>query len=314
MHCEELKIKIDLLESIFTLRQNWQVDGRKAEYFITLRDKESNFGKIVATFEGGNITISAHLHLYNNTKFHLIFENTKNHETFESVPERPMLLTFKTKHENFLKDYTMAVKGHVAKPHPLTSFHQFKVFELDVSEKSSAKFIASRETQENFVQIKISSHWMLQNNTDKEYLFRENSVTDQEAWIKAGPKQTVPFYSSLDEPILVLRDSLEACQTEPFKIATNIDARTLRLTSKVCFLLLKYIYISKSFVFQSGANVKYSRVYGKPNTVEIEETCEDSVPFTFENHCNELTLKLKQKGEKQVWLMYKCICSFTSCS
>ena len=233
MNCEELKIKVDMLESIFTLRQNWQVDGRKAEYFITLRDKESNFGKIVATFEGGNITISAHLHLYNNTKFHLIFENTKNHETFESIPERPMLLTFKTKHENFWKDYTMAVKGHVAKP--LTGFHQFKVYELDVSEKSSAKFIASRETQEKFVQIKIGSHWMLQNNTDKEYLFRENSVTDQEIWIKAGPKQTVPFYSSLDEPILVLRDSLEACQTESFKIATSIDARTLRLSSKVCF-------------------------------------------------------------------------------
>ena len=224
-----------MLESIFTLRQNWQVDGRKAEYLITLRDKESNFGKIVATFEGGNITISAHLHLYNNTKFHLIFENTKNHEIFESIPERPMLLTFKTKQENFLKDYTMAVKGHSAKP--LTGFHQFKVYELDVSEKSSAKFIASRETQENFDQIEIGSNWMLQNNTDKEYLFRENSVTDQEIWIKAGPKQTVPFYSSLDEPILVLRDSLEACQTEPFKIANSIDTRTLRLTSKVCFCL-----------------------------------------------------------------------------
>ena len=144
---------------------------------------------------------------------------------------------------------------------------------------------------------------MLQNNTDKEYLFRENSVTDQEIWIKAGPKQTVPFYSSLDEPILVLRDSLEACQTEPFKIANSIDTRTLRLTSKVCFSPLN-IHISNSFVFQSGANVKYSRVYGKPNTVEIEETYEDSVPYTFENHCNELILKLKQKGEKQVWLMY----------
>ena len=144
-----------------------------------------------------------------------------------------MLLTFKTKHDNCLSDYTVAVKGHIAKLHPLTSFHQFKVFELDVSEKSSAKFIASRETQENFVQIKIGSYWMLQNNTDKEYLFRENSLTDQDIWIKAGPKQTVPFYSSLDEPILVLRDSLEACQTEPFKIATDIDARTLRLTSEV---------------------------------------------------------------------------------
>ena len=74
---------------------------------------------------------------------------------------------------------------------------------------------------------------MLQNNTDKEYLFRENSLTDQDIWIKAGPKQTVPFYSSLDEPILILRDSLEACQTEPFKFATDIDSRTLRLTSKV---------------------------------------------------------------------------------
>ena len=69
-------------------------------------------------------------------------------------------------------------------------------------------------------------------------------------------------------------------------------------------LPLKYIYISKSFVFQSGANVKYSRVYGKPNTVEIEEMYEESVPYTFENHCNELILKLKQKGEKQVWLMF----------
>lgn len=254
MHCEELKINVDMLESSFTLRQNWQIDGRKAEYFITLRDKESNFGKIVATFKGGNITISAHLHLYNNTKFHLIFENTKNHETFESIPEseRPMLLTFKTEHVNCLSDYTMAVKGHVAKLHPLTSFDQFKVFELNVSEKSSAKFIASRETQEHFVQIKICSYWMLQNNTDKEYLFREHSVTDQDIWIKAGPKQTVPFYSSLDEPILVLRDSLEACQTEPFKIATDNNAiRTLRLTSKVYISLLnKYLNLLRFSLVQ----------------------------------------------------------------
>ena len=222
------------MESSFTLRQNWQIDGRKSEYYLTLRDKEQNFGKICAQIDRGSITISAHFHLYNHTKFNLIFENRKSHEKYNSLPERPMLLTFNSKCENYMKDLTVTVKGQVAKLNLFTCFQQFKVLELDVSDKSTAKFIASRETHQNFTKIKISSNWLLKNKTDKEYLFRENSGNDQDIWIKAGPRETVPFYSSLEEPILVLRDSHEACQTEPFKIASCIEARTLRLTSKVC--------------------------------------------------------------------------------
>ena len=236
MSCEEIILKIDEIETSFTLRQNWQIDGRKSEYYLTLRDKENNFGKICALIESGSLSISAHFHLFNHTKFHLIFENRKNHEKYVSLPEKPMLLTFKSKGENFIEDFTVAVKGQVAKIHAFTCFQQFEVLELDISDKSTAKFIASRETHKNFTQIKICSNWMLKNKTDKEYLFRENSDTNQDIWIKAGPKEIVPFYSSSEEPILVLRDSHEACQTEPFKIASSNEARTLRLTSKVCFL------------------------------------------------------------------------------
>lgn len=249
MSCAEIKLKIDQTESSFTLRQNWQIDGRKSEYYLTLRDKEDNFGKICALIDRGSITISAHFHLYNHTKFHLIFENRKNHEKYLSLPERPMLLTFNSKGKDYMKDLTVAVKGQVSKLDFFECFQHFKVLELDVSANSKAKFIASRETHENFTKIKICSNWMLKNKTDKEYLFRENSLNDQDIWIKAGPKEIVPFYSSLEEPILVLRDSHEACQTEPFMIASSIEARTLRLTSKVCFLQCRVPFITYFLLF-----------------------------------------------------------------
>lgn len=241
MSAEELKFKLEEMEASVTLRQNWQVDGRKSSYYLTLRDRERNAGKIIVQIDKGCISVSAPFHLYNDTKFHLVFENVKNHEKYESLPERPMLLASTLNNQNcIMKDLTVAVSGQAEKLHIFSSSQQFTCFELDVAEKSTTKFIALRETKEDFVQIKIQSFWMLQNNTDKEYLFRENSGTNQDIWIKSGPKQTVPFYSSLEEPILVLRDSLEACETEPFKITEGIKVRTLRLTSKVCSLYIKF--------------------------------------------------------------------------
>ena len=176
----------------------------------------------------GSITLSAHFHIYNNTKFHFILENQRSHEKYESVPKRPMLLSSKTK--DYQEEWTVAIKGNESKILLLAPFEQFKVIE---SEFNEAKLLVSIENQDDFARIKIDSCWMLQNNTEKEYLLQEQSPSCQNIWIKVGPQQTVPFYSTSSEPTLILRDSHEASQTQPFKIATSLQSRTLRLSSKV---------------------------------------------------------------------------------
>ena len=70
-------------------------------------------------------------------------------------------------------------------------------------------------------------------------------------------------------------------------------------------LLFKYFFCFLVNVDIKGLSiikfiVRINSNYGKPNIVEVEETCLDSMPFIFENYCSELVLKIKQKGEKQV--------------
>ena len=48
--------------------------------------------------------------------------------------------------------------------------------------------------------------------------------------------------------------------------------------------------------------MRLTQYYGKQNILEVEETTPASVPFTFENCCSELVIKVKQYGEKQVLL------------
>ena len=47
-------------------------------------------------------------------------------------------------------------------------------------------------------------------------------------------------------------------------------------------------------------NLKRSN--NSPTILELEETTPDSIPFSFENNCNDIVIKIKQKGEKQVFL------------
>ena len=42
---------------------------------------------------------------------------------------------------------------------------------------------------------------------------------------------------------------------------------------------------------------------GSPPCVEIKEANTELVPFTFENNCSDLVIKIKQKDEKQSWLL-----------
>ena len=46
-------------------------------------------------------------------------------------------------------------------------------------------------------------------------------------------------------------------------------------------------------------NLKRSK--NSPTILELEETTPDSIPFSFENNCNDIVIKIKQKGEKQVF-------------
>ena len=48
--------------------------------------------------------------------------------------------------------------------------------------------------------------------------------------------------------------------------------------------------------------MRLTQYHGKQNIIEVEETSPENVPFTFENRCSELVIKVKQYGEKQVGL------------
>ena len=46
--------------------------------------------------------------------------------------------------------------------------------------------------------------------------------------------------------------------------------------------------------------MRLKHFHGKQKIIEVEETSPENVPFTFENRCSELVIKIKQFGEKQV--------------
>lgn len=50
-------------------------------------------------------------------------------------------------------------------------------------------------------------------------------------------------------------------------------------------------------------SVRLSQYQGKQNIIHVEETSAENVPFTVENRCSELVIKLRQQGEAQCWLV-----------
>ena len=46
--------------------------------------------------------------------------------------------------------------------------------------------------------------------------------------------------------------------------------------------------------------MRLSHYHGKQNIIHVEETTAENVPFTVENRCSELVLKVKQCGESVV--------------
>ena len=129
-----------------------------------------------------------------------------------------------------------------------------------------------------------------------------NSITKTfisfSSWICIPPNEKTQVYLSSDEPEVILRDSLESIQTEEFKIFSTTKSKTVRLSSSVCPTSPQALaYIHK---FQAGINITQKKFTGKPVVIELKETALETLPFTFENNCSDLVLKVKQEGEKQV--------------
>ena len=157
---------------------------------------------------------------------------------------------------------------------------------------SSPRIFVSKKVTGDICLIRLCSLWAVRNKTEKEFLIQEtNSRPDSQTggenkWTVVGGGLTTPVFTQQQTPTFVLRDSVEACQTDQFQLTPVKPKLCLRLNSV------------------SGLNLFLKTQPNEPNIIEICEVAgSPSVPFTFENNCVDLVMKIKQAGEAQCWLL-----------
>ena len=152
-------------------------------------------------------------------------------------------------------------------------------------------YVAKKVTRE-ICRIRLCALWAVRNNTEKEFLIQETtnclSEPEKPVWtVVAGGGNLTPVFTQQLSPTFVLRDSVEANQTDEFQLTAKKPKLCLRLNSV------------------SGLNLCLKTQPNEPNILEICSLAVSgrSVPFTFHNNCLDLVLKVRQAGEAQCWLL-----------
>ena len=152
---------------------------------------------------------------------------------------------------------------------------------------SDPMFYVSKKVSRDICFIRLCSLWAVRNKTEKEFLIRETDCQPgaEKKWTVLGGGLT-PVFTEQQTPTFVLRDSVEASQTDEFQLTPAKPKLCLRLNSV------------------SGLNLCLKTQPHQPNIIEICEVAgSGSVPFSFENNCVDLVMKIKQAGEAQCWLL-----------
>ena len=108
-----------------------------------------------------------------------------------------------------------------------------------------------------------------------------------------------PIWPNSNDPRFVLKYFEGGGQTDIFRLNEANTSSTLRIDSGVSEAFVKLFLLVS---YQAGISVRLTQYHGKQNIMEVDETTPATVPFTFENCCSELVIKVKQYGEKQVGL------------
>ena len=154
---------------------------------------------------------------------------------------------------------------------------------------SAPMFSVTKKVTAEICLIRLCSLWAVRNNTEKEFLIQETSCQPgvEKKWtVLGGGGGLTQVFTHQQNPTFVLRDSVEACQTDEFQLTAIKPKLCLRLNSV------------------SGLNLFLKTQPHEPNIIEMSELGGGaSVPFTFANNCVDLVIKIKQAGEAQCWLL-----------
>ena len=101
--------------------------------------------------------------------------------------------------------------------------------------------------------------------------------------MEKGEEQSIWCESA--DPTFVLKLPDTEGQTEFFKLDPTRSSIVLRLAGGL------------------GVLVQLKSALGSQRMIHVQNVTKDNVPFTFDNCCTELVMKIKQQGEPQCWLL-----------
>ena len=149
-------------------------------------------------------------------------------------------------------------------------------------------FYVEKKVTKEICLIRLCSLWAVRNKTEKEFLIQESHCLPGggKRWTVLESGGLTPVFTQQRSPTFVLRDSVEASQTDEFQLTPDKPKLCLRLNSV------------------SGLNLALKTQQNEQNIIEICELAGSaSVPFTFHNSCVDLVVKIRQAGEAQCWLL-----------
>ena len=283
----DFNLKIEERESSLKLRQNWHVEDRHSEYIWCTKDNNLITNKVLIKTQGGNMDITADYVIHNETQLDISFEDCINIGKYKIKSGKNLFMAHKkNRYDDGRLKINVSTNNLNGTEVLLSEYHQHEIITMQLSKNEHVKIHFSLKKCASIFVVHIKSLWNIRNNTEREFLVQGQSINKTKKWVSIPAGQLKPFYVDSEEPILVLRDSLEACQTDEFKISKSHPKRTLRLSKN------------------SGLTLNLRSSVGTCMIIEIDETKSESGPFTFENHSSELVIKLKQDGEKQVFKFY----------
>ena len=104
-------------------------------------------------------------------------------------------------------------------------------------------------------------------------------------WTRVEQGEEQAIWCESTDPTFVLKFPDTDGQTDCFKLDSARPSVTLRITGG------------------SGVNVQLKSTLGSQRIIHVQNVSPGNVPFTFDNCCTELVMKIKQQGEPQCWLL-----------
>ena len=104
-------------------------------------------------------------------------------------------------------------------------------------------------------------------------------------WTRVEQGEEESIWCESTDPTFVLKFPDTDGQTDFFKLDSARPSVTLRITGGL------------------GVNVQLKSTLGSQRMIQVQNVAPGNVPFSFDNCCTELVMKIKQQGEQQCWLL-----------